>query len=367
MRTQLLIKPVLLILVGILAIAPVGRIALAQIDEADLTDLVSTIDFDGNPGEVRIAVYEPDGTVTTAAAAEGLPAGDEPSVDDLFRVGSITKIFTATLVLTLVAEGSVDLDAPAADYITRLPIPNDITVRQLLNHTSGLPEYVNYGALQDQVMGDPGRIWSPEEIWSLIADKPVGDPGESFEYASTNYIALGVLIEEVTGESYADVLSERILQPLNMDDSYLAGFQDGPDPAPAFMAYNDITIPIIFDYTAIATIAWAAGGLVSTGADLHTFMTALFAGEVIPDDLLAEMTDTSSHQYGLGLASDPAYPDFYGHSGATPGYATLIAHSAKTGVTVFWAATNEAISFGPTVDPILEALSGANATPVAGG
>jgi len=356
MFTVLLFRPLLALLAALMISGPIAQSGSAQVDQNFLDDLAAAIDLEGIPGSIMIAVYEPDGTVISTDRSE-ISTSDTLASTAAYRIGSITKTFTSALVMMLVDDGVVDLDASAADYITRIPIPEAITVRQLLNHTSGLAEYVDYDDLAVNVMGDPARIWTPEEIWALIEDEPVGKAGVQFNYASTNYIALGVLIEEVTGQTYADVLSERIIEPLGLDQTYLAGFQNGEEPADAYLDYSGVFIPVVFDYTAIATIAWSAGGLVSTGVDLHAFMTALFAGEIVSDEALAEMTDTGEHDYGLGLAARPDAPGFYGHAGLTPGYSTLIAFSPETGEMVFWAATNEAIDFGSTVSPILKELS----------
>ncbi|HQY30052.1 MAG TPA: serine hydrolase domain-containing protein [Thermomicrobiales bacterium] len=326
------------------------------ITSAELSAQADLVDFGDVPASLLLAVTEADGTVTFATKGEH-PDGTTATPEDAYRVGSITKIFTAVLVLSLVEEGKVDLDASAATYIARVPIPENITVRQLLNHTSGLPNYLDAPAYYEEQMADPKRVWTPEDDIALIADLPVAEPGSAFMYANTNYIYLGVLIEEVTGSTYDAVLSERILEPLKLEHTWLDGFQTGTAPVEAWTYLDDGYGAMTLPYTATATATWAAGGLVSTAADLHMFMTALFAGEIVTPESLTEMTALPTGEYGMGLMPFGETAGEWGHIGSMPGYSTFLAHSTVTGRTLFLALTNDAIDVSPVLPGLLERLN----------
>ena len=337
-------------------VAPFSLVHAESITEEYLTELASKVKIDNKPGAMLIAVFEPNGSVTFVGTGNH-PDGSLPSPDDAYRIGSNTKMFTAALILSLVDEGLVDLDAPAANYLTRLAVPEAVTVRQLLQHTSGLFNYTDLGGFLGIVRADPTHVWTPEEIFALVADAQNGEPGSQHSYSNTNYILLGVIIEEVTGTAYHDVLQERIIDPLRLEHTYLDGFQSGPEPVTAYELAVGGYLPIEWDYTGFATIAWAAGGIVSSSPDLHMFMTELFSGDLISVESLAEMTNTEPDDYGLGLMSNSDVPGVFGHQGGIPGFVTLVAHSNATGRTAFWAVTNEAIDFVPSVMELFAAIN----------
>jgi D-alanyl-D-alanine carboxypeptidase len=328
--------------------------ALAKIDQAFVTAQVAKVKLGNKAGSLQLVIIEPDGTVLSDSAGQN-PGGDKPTPTDNYRVGSITKMFTSTIVLTLVDEGKVDLDAPASQYITRVEVPTDATVRQLLNHTSGIFNYTDLPAFEEMIGSSTVTDWTPEEIIALIDGQPSGDIGD-FSYSNTNYILLGILIEEITGQPYADVLSERIFEPLGLKDTYLAGYQEGTAPVGAYEKAPGGWSEITWDYTPVAQLAWSAGAIVSNAPDLATFATALFGGDLISAASLAEMTDTKPEDYGLGLMSNSSTPGIYGHEGGIPGYTTLLAYSVDTGRTAFWAVTNEDIDFLPAVFSVFTTL-----------
>ena len=168
----------------------------------------------------------------------------------------------------------------------------------------------------------------------------------------TNYLVLGILIEEVTGRDFAAEMRRRIISPLDLDETYLAGSENGPDPFGAYTSMRGDLEAIDFDYTSAATAEWAAGAMVSSAMDLHALLSAVFAGRVISDESLAEMT--AGDEYGLGIF--PVGDELFGHDGWMPGYATVVLHGPRSGMTAFWVATHEAIDFSNTIDPVIERL-----------
>jgi D-alanyl-D-alanine carboxypeptidase len=310
-------------------------------------------------GAFMVAVVDAGGAVDYASEGSD-PAGIPLTPDAVFRIGSITKVFTAALTLSLFDDGEVDLDSPVTDYVTRVRVPDDVTVRDLLQHTSGIPNYTDSPMrLVSRALDDPQRVWLPEETIGLVEDKePLFEPGARFSYSNTNYSILGVLIEEVTGLPFAAVLRDRILEPLGLDSTYLDGFEEGQDPFGAYTTFGPTNDPgtnagpIDFEYTAIATDAWAAGAMVSSVEDLHAFLSALFDGQVISAESLAAMT--SNEEYGLGIGRFPDFGELYGHSGGIPGYGTLVMHAPDTGKTAVWIVTNDTIRFDGTIDAVAE-------------
>jgi D-alanyl-D-alanine carboxypeptidase len=306
-------------------------------------------------GAAMVAVVDADGTVDYASEGSD-PAGSPLTPNEVFRIGSITEVFSAALTLALVDDGLVDLDSPVIDYVTRVRVPDGVAVRDLLQHTSGILDFTLSPHFWSRAVDDPQRVWSPEETIGLVESRaPLFEPGASFSYSNTNYAMLGVLIEEVTGMPFAATLRDCILEPLSLDSTYLAGFEEGPVPFGAYTALDGSTKPIDFEYTAIATDAGAAGAIVSSVADLHTLLSALFDGRVISAGSLAAMT--GNDEYGFGIVRFPEFEELYGHRGGIPGYRTFVMHAADTGRTVVWVVTNDTADLDPWIDSVADYLS----------
>jgi D-alanyl-D-alanine carboxypeptidase len=307
-----------------------------------LDDLL--VDFAGDrDGGVAVLVAH-DGIATTAATGVANDAGDEITPETPFRVGSISKPFVATMVLQLVDEGRVALDEPLSTYLPDTPIGAAVTIRALLSHRSGLPNYTDVGSTLDDALANRSRTFSPDEILASVAAIPPDEPDQHFAYSNTNYILLGQLIEQLDATDLNTSLRQRITEPLKLD---VTRFATGSDPAPAGVAAG--WSPGVLDgdrdadYTSIASGAWAAGALVSTVGELATFLHALFAGELITARSLTEMTATGADGYGLGLfiASFDRGRTGYGHNGGIFGYTATMAIHPESGDTVVVATNND--------------------------
>jgi D-alanyl-D-alanine carboxypeptidase len=321
------------------------------------------------PGGVILAIVRPNGEVIAASAGHQSGGGPIPT-DGRVRIGSVTKTFMAVLVLQLADEGRVDLDAPARTYVTNPPPPAGVTVRDLLQHTSGLPGDAQPGFL-DRIQGQPNQPLTPQQILAFTRDvPPLFEPGTGWSYSNTNYIYLGLLVEDVTGLAVANVLRARIIQPLGLVDTYLAGAEQGPPVIRAPIRIGDHEFPYDYPYTSIATSAWTAGAMVSSAADLGTFFRALFAGKLISQSALEEMTsiapgpqvDDPPSGYGLGLTEwHPAeFPgmELYGHGGGIAGFLTLVFHDPVKGITYFAAGTDLRLDFKPTMLQMVSYING---------
>jgi D-alanyl-D-alanine carboxypeptidase len=246
-----------------------------------------------------------------AAGLADLGTGELLTVAHRFRVASVTKLFIAAAVLQLVDEGSVALDGDAA------PIVPGVTVRQLLNHTSGLPNFDDdLVAFFEPYRRDPAHRseLGPREVLALALERPrLFAPGEGWAYTGSNYQALGLLVEETTGSPLRDELKRRIFDPLGLGATDLPaetwpvhGLARAYAPAdnPMFPGLG----PGPVDMTELdLPFNWAGGGIVSSGRDLARFLRALLGGELLADELRAEMLRTvpadwdESDGYGLGI------------------------------------------------------------------
>lgn len=296
----------------------------------------------GFPGVVA-TVADADGRVRTYTAGTGdLATGEEVPADARVRIASNTKMFTATVVLQLVGEGKVDLDARVERYlpgVVRGPGGDGrrTTVRQLLQQTSGLPDY---DSLVIEAGGSMSAVahtyFEPHDLLdAALAEKRHFAPGTKWEYSNTNYVVLGLLVQRVTGRPVGEEITRRIIEPLDLRDTYWPRVGEqrirGSHPH-GYLAeepgapWEDIT-------RMDPSLGWAAGQLVSTPADLGAFMAALVGGELLEPAQLAQMRQTvrAPHfdarpgwRYGLGLASTELECGVvgWGHGGDIQGFET---------------------------------------------
>lgn len=330
-----------------IVVAGGGGLLGAQVDGVTVPD---------GEGAVMVAIAEADGAIAYASKGSD-SAGSPLTPDEVFRIGSITKMFTAVLTLLLVDDGLVELDSLVTEYVTRVRVPDGVTVRNLLEHTSGIPDIADSPAgPMREPRDDPQHVWTPEETIGLIDnEEPLWEPGTVTGYSNTNYIILGVLIEEVTGLPFETVLRSRVVDPLELGSTYMAGMEEGSEPFEAYVNVDGSTEPIDFDYTAIASNAWAAGGLVSSVADLHAMLDALFEGRIVSTGSLAAMVDRGFAAFGLVKYGN--FGEVYGHGGRIPGYTTLVLHAPETGKTAVWVTTNHGISFESAVKSVAEYIA----------
>ncbi|MEU0189482.1 serine hydrolase domain-containing protein [Streptomyces afghaniensis] len=213
-----------------------------------------------------------------------------------FRAGSVTKVFTAAVALQLAAEGRLDLDRSARSYLPELipPSYDGVTVRQLLNHTHGIPAPDFPGTTVEEWYADRFRVHDPRDmVRSATSKKPEFAPGERQHYLNIGYTITGLLIERVTGDAYERQVARRILHPLGLRGTYLPGKNPriaGPhNHGYQTMRLDDGTTGLRDVSVWGSTDGWAAGDIISTAADLERFTNALFHGRVVRGPLLEEM------------------------------------------------------------------------------
>jgi D-alanyl-D-alanine carboxypeptidase len=295
----------------------------------------------GVPGAVVLAVG-PEGRVEEAAGIADVATGEALTVGHRFRIGSVTKIFVAALVLRLVADGRLDLDREAAPFVP------GVTVRQLLNHTSGLDDFDFDWAPYRR---DPAHRWElePREELALALEKPrLFAPGEGWAYHGSNYLALRLVVEAATATGLADALRLHVFAPLGLEKTDLV---EGPLRGDCAHGYFPADNPIWpggsdpLDLTAIdVPFHGAGGGIVSTAGEMATLLRAVLGGELLPDLLRGEMLDAvdsdweETDRYGLGIGEITSVMGrqrsscgaAWGHLGFSLGY-VAIALSSEDG------------------------------------
>jgi D-alanyl-D-alanine carboxypeptidase len=238
----------------------------------------------------------------------------------------------ATVVLGLVEEGRLGLDDPLDRVLPDFPQAHRITIRDLLSHTSGIPDYTQAHGYNRRLADDREHRWSTAELLGLVADRdPLFAPGTDYDYSNTNYLLLGEVIETVTGEPWSAEIRRRIIDPLELEHTTIAGAE--PMPAELVSGYFDLDNDGDTEnvdaahWPAQDTAEGPAGAIVSTAPDLARFAKALFGGELLgPESLTAMVTPNAygapHHDYGLGV--EVLHPDYetevWGHGGVVLGF-----------------------------------------------
>lgn len=281
--------------------------------------------------------------------------------------GSIGKTYVAAVVLSLAADGLLDLNDSIQEWLgdepwfDRLPNGNSITVRQLLNHSSGLIDHVFDSGSQFQAyfrrqmaLGSAGGSIDPRDLINFILDRdPLFTAGDGFHYSDTNYIILGMIIEAASGSSYYEVLRERFLEPLHLDHTSALDHRKIPGIvqgyAVAGQALFGLPPEVVVDGELVfdPLIEWTGGGLISTSEDLVRWAMALFTGEEVTSQSLHEMLNSiavpayhpsvSGQAYGYGLGMYIARTEHgtaYRHGGFFPGYNSFLAYYPEYGFAV---------------------------------
>ncbi|MEV7782407.1 serine hydrolase domain-containing protein [Kitasatospora sp. NPDC088351] len=310
-----------------------------RVDRSALDDAVRGMVKAGGASATLAAVRE-DYRITwqRAAGTADLATGAPATADGRFRIGSVTKTFVSTVILQLAAEHRIRLD-DSVETILPGAVPNGsgITVRQLLNHTSGLFNYTEDASFD---LSDPARLqawlsggrytsYQPQQLVDLAnTHPPYFAPGQGWHYSNTNYILAGMMIERVTGRSWADEVERRIIQPLGLTGTSMP-INSPVIPGPHANGYYQVAGGPE-DVTSLdPSMAGSAGAGISTTADLTTFISALLGGRLLGPAELREMKRTSAYgegtTYGLGLQrKDGPCGEYWGHGGGIPGYSTMM-------------------------------------------
>ncbi|MEV7867213.1 serine hydrolase domain-containing protein [Streptomyces sp. NPDC088124] len=323
-----------------------------------MRELVDGLVRDGARPAALAATRERDGRTATYTAGVGdLATGTPVPANGQVRIASNTKTFTSVVVLQLVGEGKIGLDEPVETYLPGL-LRGDgidgsrITVRRLLQHTSGLPEYTqgiagNFAEFQHRYM-------EPRDLIDIALEgKASFEPGDGWEYSNTNYIVAGLIVQKVTGRPLGEEITKRVIQKIGLKHTYFpaTGEQKIREEHPKGYHADRPGGPLRDVSVSDSSAAWAAGALVSTNSDVNRFFTALLDGRLLKPAQLKAMRTTvpatgdpsPGARYGLGLMSKPLSCGgvYWGHGGDIPGYET------RGGVTEKGRAVNIAVTVLP--------------------
>lgn len=317
-----------------------------------------------------------------AAGVRDLDSGKPAELGNKIRIGSVTKVFNTAIVLQLAGEGTVDLDASVREYLPDLFPADypDVTVGQLLNHTSGLPapQIKDFDDF-DWQYAHRFDHWEPEEYLALGFENPMlFTPGTAQDYSNVNTMVSGLIIEAVTGDSWEKNLKRRIVKPLGLHDTYAPG--DGTHIKGAHQrGYQAVTGEAGETEFVDVTVwnqssTWASGDVVSTVGDLRSFMAALFGGEVVAQDELENMftvpqvpiydgdddacNDTAAvKSMGLQRYELPGGIEVWGKSGSRLGYSTGVG-ATKDGsrIVTYNATSTDAKGTGQDANPVTDGI-----------
>ncbi|RQS56426.1 serine hydrolase [Burkholderia sp. Bp8986] len=286
-----------------------------------------------------------------------------------FRIGSVTKTWTGTVILQLVQEGRLRLTDHVSQYVGNVPNGDTITIEQLLTMRSGLYNYSTSLAFNQSLDMQPDKVWTVDELLGIAENQPVYfSPGADFRYSNTNTVLLGLIIEQRTGMSAADAIRTRLFAPLGLTETSLPPQDNTALPAPAPRGYQwgtnvetidgDALSPTRqaaakngtlqpADVTTVNTSwAWTAGSGISTAAELGAYVQRMVGGGYLNADLQAQRlasctpidpSNPASASYCMGLAK---FGTFYGHTGEIPGFNTFAGYDPATKTTIVtWANT----------------------------
>lgn len=306
-------------------------------DQARLRALLRRLTtVDGGPGAL-IAMRDRRGSTVLTSGVADVRSHAPVRGDSRFRIGSMTKTFVATVMLQLVGEGRVVLDAPVERYLPGVVRGhgNDgrrMTVRQILQHTSGVPDILDHLDPQEIIKNPLAHHDTRDLVKTALAHPPTFKPGTGWRYSSTGYLLAGMIIERVTGQPYGDEIQRRVIEPAGLHATYVPGdASEIPGPHPRGYVRPGKDAPLI-DLTALnPSVAGAGGEMISSGADVNRFLDALLRGKLLRPAQLREMMRTrptgnpDGRAYGLGLESRPlpCGGRYWGHSGDMFGYETV--------------------------------------------
>jgi D-alanyl-D-alanine carboxypeptidase len=291
------------------------------------------------PG-IQAAVLLPDGKSWTGASGTTDYERREPfRTENLVRIGSITKLYTAAIVVRYVEEGKLRLDDRLSRWIPELARSDEITIEMLLRHTSGLPDtFEQFGTLLRSALWRD-TFWTPRELVARHDGPLHFDPGTGWKYSNANYVFLGIVLEGISGRPYHELLRAEILGPYQLGDTFLAPYEPIPDRLVS--GFDRDLMPMSSEQppgqTSWASLAFASGGMVASARDLTRFTQALFAGGLVPDEALNRMVrfrevrkelgkeNPAWTGHGLGIARyEIDGREYWGHAGlfiGSQGYA----------------------------------------------
>lgn len=325
-----------------------------HVSNIEFQSLIDNIRSLGVPGIVMSIQNQTNGMWLGASGKADLKNNIDLNSCNITRVGSTVKTFTATTILLLQEEGKLNLDDMITNYlsdheISGLENASTSTIRQLLNHSSGIYNYIQNIQFQTASLNNLVKEWTPDELISYArGQNAYFNPGENVEYSNTNYILLGMIISKIEKKPFYEVFEEKIFIPFGLNSTQFAFQNPVPDNIIRGYAdfYSNLNVINVTNYS-----GWdyntADGGLISNAYDLNTFFTSLARGEIISQSSLNEMTDwiTPNEEntdffpisHGLGIFKiETQWGDAYIHSGDAIGYYASMVYFPHQETTICW-------------------------------
>ncbi|MBN1977725.1 MAG: beta-lactamase family protein [Anaerolineae bacterium] len=313
----------------------------------ELQDVLNRYSDERDGVGLQATVVQPDGAVWSGVSGYANREKRCPMTHNHhLYVGSITKLYTAALVMDQVEKGTISLDDTLGEWVD-LSYADSVTVRMLLNHTSGVPSYTEDAWFLARYFGLPRKNWQSDELVRVISRKPLEfDPGSQHKYSNSNYLLLGVILETATGETYQALLEENIARQQGFDDTSFLAHDNG---AVIANAYDDTllhlgTRNLTGFRRSMASGAFSAGGILSNSEDVALFAHRLFTGQIVTDSTLDQMTtfiETPDEDmplqagYGLGVRNlIVGGENLFGHTGSIPGYSGIVMHNPEKRYTI---------------------------------
>ena len=297
-------------------------------------------------------IFPDDSSWTGTSGRANVAANEVVTPDTAFALASVSKTYTAALILGLAGDGRIDLDAPALSYLPGAALDKRITVRQLLNHTSGLDDFFLHTPIDKALQADPDAFWSVKRTLKYVA-KPYFPPGRAWHYSNTNYLYLGLIAEQVTGVPLAVALRERFFVPLQFEATWYQAVEKprGPlahgyrfaGPRLSSPPIDLSTKAVVAPFRSVVTAAGGAGAIAATSGDAARWGRLLYTGEVLGPGMTAQMLDgvafTAAYKpripYGLGVQAFPIGGRLaVGHSGRLLGFRSAVRHLPAENVTI---------------------------------
>lgn len=319
---------------------------------------------------IQVSIITADGEIWTGTSGYANRGHRCPVVsNNLFHIGSVTKMYTAALLMKLVEGGGLSLSDPVSFWTDRVDPIDGITVRQLLTHTSGLADYTEDGGFQLRMLLKPNHKWQPEQLLVFVTNRDLNHfPVSQYKYANSNFVILGLIIEAVGKNSFGRLLEERLLFPGGLKNTY---FLDSSTRAlPVVHGYDEDQLHLgRLDLTSlrksVESAAFSAGAVAANSEDVARFTQALFKGLIISEESLADMTNFLDIEdeyipgqtgYGFGLMRfNVDGHELWGHEGVIPGFSSVSVYSPDKGY-VITVLTNLSVVDRPAILAELQAV-----------
>ncbi len=368
-----LILSLMIVLPGLIVSAQDGGEALPADVVTEIQAEMDNLTAATFPPGMVVWVDTPEYHFEGASGLANLADESQMSPDGAFRIGSITKMFTATVILQLAEDDVLTLDDPLTLWLPevaeQLPYGEDITLRHLLTHTSGIFNIVEHEAYYADIFAEivvdeeSGNVSlecverDPNDtlLRYVYGKDALFEPGTSWYYSNSNYTLLGMVIEAATELPVAEVYNTNIYEPLGMESTFLDCYEDAlVDVVRGYTGFGDN----LTDITDLhESIGWAAGGMVSTASDLTIFARGLFGGELFdnPESLLTMTTPAPGTSYAMGIS---VQEDYMGHAGGIAGFRSVLAYSSELDMVVVMLYNNDAADPELNMEAVLNPMLG---------